>query len=167
MRNQLKFTPAEELATLRYVVLLALEQKKTIESSGLSQAGQQDLQFIFPRTTKLAAISHAQTIAMRLFDERVRDRGYYHVFRFPTFWENQIHSAFRKETLSGILESTNPLEILQAYSGTDSNAANAKEGAHSLASLDLTDTTSIKTLRSIHADAIAAEKLVIPFFELA
>ncbi len=112
-------------------------------------------------------MNHAQSVAIRVFDERVRDRGFYHVLRLPSFWENQIHAAFRSGALTNLMESTEPLEILQASSGVEPNASDAREGALDLGSLDLTRTASLKRLSSTHADAIAGNKLVIPYFELA
>jgi hypothetical protein len=161
-----KLPAAEALAALRYSVLLGLEQNGRIESSGLSEAGQRDLQFVFARTSALAALSHVQAVGTRIFDERVRDRGFYHICRLPIFWENQIHAVFRSGALADLLRLTAPLEILRVGLGIEPTVADAKEGAVNAGALDLTKPASRKTLASMHADAMAAERLVIPFFEL-
>ena len=160
-------TSAQKLALLRYAVLLDLESKPYgIDSKGLGSSGQGDLQFIFHRTSRLAAITHAGKVAAQIFDGRVRDLGFYHLFRLPTFWEGRIHSALREPDGFLSSHSYDPTALLSEITSEGADPGKGAEGAVNLAELDLDSATDIKKLARAHANAIAAEKLVIPFFTL-
>lgn len=161
-------TPAERLALLRYAVLSNLEKKSYgIDAEPLSGGGQKDLQYIFPRTSLLAAVSHDTKIAGQIFDERIRDLGFYHLFRLPTFWEGPIHSVFREpDRLLPDGESAIAVEWIADFTSQASDPGKAQEGAVNLGALDLNSSSDLKRLARVHGDAIAADKLVVPFFTL-
>jgi hypothetical protein len=161
------FSPAQNLAILRHAVLTDLErQGHGIESKSLSELGQQDLQFIFPRTSVLAGITHGGKVISKIFDDRIRDLGFYHLFRLPTFWEGQIHSAIRDP--DGVFSSLSgePGELIQQVTSEAPSGSAAEEGALNLAALDLNSSSDLKKLASAHANAIEAGKLVIPYFSI-
>ena len=159
-------TPAERLALLRYAVLSNLEKKSYgIDAEPLSGGGQKDLQYIFPRTSLLAAVSHDTKIAEQIFDERIRDLGFYHLFRLPTFWEGQIHHVFR-EPDSLLPDGESAADWIADFTSQDPDPGKGQEGAVNLGALDLNSASDLKKLARVHRDAIAAEKLVVPFFTL-
>lgn len=157
----------QSLALLRYAVLRDLEEKPYgIDSTGLGAGGQTDLRFIFPRTSRLAAITNASRVAGRIFDGRIRDLGFYHLFRLPTYWEARIHSVFKEADTLASAESSGVPEILGEITGDQADPAKSEEGAMNLACLDLDAAKDIKKLANVHANAIAAGKLVVPYFTL-
>ncbi len=167
MRQSHSRTPAQTLAILRCAVLRDLEkQGYGIDSKALSEEGQGDLKFIFPRTSVLAGITHDGKVASKIFDDRIRDLGFYHLFRLPTFWEGQIHAVLREP--DDILPSgvAAPGEMLQEILSDEVDPSALDEGTLNLSSLDLNSSADLKKLIRAHANAIAAEKLVIPFFSL-
>ncbi|MDB4657242.1 BrxE family protein [Verrucomicrobiales bacterium] len=160
-------SPAQRLASIRYAVLSDLEkQGYGIDSKSLSEEGQGDLKFIFPRTSILAGITHGGKVASKIFDDRIRDLGFYHLFRLPTFWEGQIHSVLREPDGIFSSESSDPDEILRCITSEEAESSAAVEGAVGLSALDLNSSNDLKKLARAHANAIAAGKLVIPFFSL-
>jgi hypothetical protein len=165
--SSLTKSPVQKLSLLRYAVLLDLEEKPYgIDSKGLGSSGQGDLTFIFPRTARLAALTHAGRVAAQVFDSRIRDLGFYHLFRLPTYWEARIHSALREPDGFPEIESSRPLDLLATVTGEEAEAGKGVEGATNLGALDLDSPNDIKKLARAHANAIAAGKLVIPFFTL-
>ena len=81
------------LAQLRLSVLACGEALpgKCWYSDGLGKAGQTDLLTVFPRTSLVAASSHAAKLAQAHHDAVTRATGVYHLFRLPTDVEASIH----------------------------------------------------------------------------
>ena len=157
----------QRLATLRYAVLLDLETRNGgIDSRGLSEEGQRDLAYIFPRTGRLAAIRHAGDCAAAIYDSRVQERGVHHLFRLPMTFEGRIHDAMLRE---GCLEehaTTAPADLLKEISTEEPDPSAAKDGPLDLGTLSLVETRHLRRIAAAYADAIAGDRQVVPFFAL-
>jgi len=155
-----------QLAILRYAVVLQIEGNGDIvESRGLGEQGQQDLQFIFPRTARLAALTHAVRVVRGIFDTRVRDRGFYHILRLPAPIESQLHALYLTSQILKT-EQPAPLGLLEEVAGQPASGAMAKEGPVNVGLLDLGKRSDVQKLAQVHADAVAGGKFVIPFFQM-
>ena len=162
--------PATHLALLRYVVLRILEQKALKSSStGLSAKGQADLSFVFPRTPIIAAVAHALVVARDEHDDKIHDRGHYHLFRLSTFWEAQTHQAarqaYQKSTLSSA-ETSEELFGLLADLPSLTAVDPAPQGPVDLGELDLTNADALAILAGTYRSALDTDNYVIPFFRL-
>ena len=161
---------ARDLALLRFAVLKSLE-KQGLEttSNGLSTQGQTDLDFIFPRTTILAAVSHAIAVARDEHDSKVRSHGVYHLFRLPTFWEAQIHQAageaYQNPTLAAA-ETTGDLFQLLADLPALPSVAPPPQGSVDLGEIDLTNPDDLAKLAGTYRSALGVNNYVIPYFRL-
>ena len=82
--------PSVSLAVLRIAVAASVQARFGNLGQSLS-TGQADLSYLFPRTKLLAATKLAAASLALIYDEKVRSRGVYHLYRLPAFWESRIH----------------------------------------------------------------------------
>jgi hypothetical protein len=162
---------AKNLAILRLVVLKISELNQIgMTSKGLSTQGQADLSFIFPRTSALAAVNHAASVARLEHDDKVRSRGVYHLFRLPNYWEGLIHRAYLEclspETLTAA-ESIDTAGILFSSLPDISMPNPPPQGPVDLGEIDLTSTRQLANLAGQYFSALRSKHQVIPFFRLA
>ena len=154
------------LARLRLSVLAAGEAlpEKYWDSKGLSASGQGDLIAIFPRTSLLAAMTHATELARAHHDKQTRASGVYHLFRLPTDIETAIHHE--------MIESISNDHDVQANLWTEIDElpkaeVEAEEGSINLNTLDLSTTKPIAKLAATYKAAMDKGLACVPFFSIA
>jgi hypothetical protein len=161
---------AKSLAALRFVVLKANELQGTgTTSKGLTRQGQADLDYVFPRTAMLAALTHSAAVARQEHDDKVRSRGVYHLFRLPMFWEAQIHVASREvleQETARAAETVERLFSLLTDLPAMSSDGPPAQGAVDLGELDLGNLQDLARLASTYLGACASNQRVTPFFRL-
>jgi hypothetical protein len=159
-------TAIATLAHLRLFVLAAGESmpEKHWDSDGLSQTNQNDLLMVFPRTSLVAAATHAGKLAQAHHDERTRASGVYHLFRLPTELEAGIH----QELLHNM---PNDMDLeTSLWSGLEhlpKQSAAAQEGPINLGELDLKKPKDIAKLAFTYKAAIDAGVSCIPYFTIS
>ncbi len=161
---------AKNLANLRLIFLKINELSRiSTNSNGLLPEGQTDLSCVFPRTSIQAAIQHAAAVARSEYDDKVRAKGVYHLFRLPTYWEAQIHRA----TMDGISDSelATAGTVDSAYGlfpelPRPQNLIPPPQGPVDLREIDLTSPRDLANLASQYLSALGARQSVIPFFRL-
>ena len=162
---------AKNLAILRLIVLKISESNQIgTTSKGLATQGQADLSYIFPRTSALAAVNHAATVARLEHDEKVRSRGVYHLFRLPTYWEGLIHRASLECLSPETLAAAESIETAASlFSGLPDLAMPSPppQGPVDLGGIDLTSTRHLANLAGQYFSALRSKQQVIPFFRLA
>jgi hypothetical protein len=154
------------LARLRLSVLAAGEAlpDKYWDSKGLSTTGQGDLIAIFPRTSLLAAMTHATELARAHHDKQTRASGVYHLFRLPTDIETAIHHEMIESIPNDYDVQTNLWSEIDELPKTD---VEAEEGSINLNTLDLSTTKAISKLAATYKSAMDTGLTCIPFFQIA
>jgi hypothetical protein len=127
------------LGRLRLSVLVCGEKlpDKCWNSDGLSRSGQDDLKIVFPRSSVLAAVSHAAALARTHHDERTRAQGVYHLFRLPAEMEAGIHRALIEMEQDSEFGDDPAAGIWDELGDLDRNTEAASEGPVDLGTLDL------------------------------
>jgi hypothetical protein len=154
------------LARLRLSVLAAGEAlpEKYWDSKGFSATGQGDLIAIFPRTSLLAAMTHATELARAHHDKQTRASGVYHLFRLPTDIETAIHHEMIESIPNDYDIQANLWSEIDELPKTE---ASAVEGPINLNTLDLSTTKAIAKLAATYKSAMDAGLTCIPFFQIA
>ena len=158
--------PYTVLAHLRLSVLASGEAlpEKCWDSDGLSPAGQTDLAMVFPRTSVLAAATHASELARAHHDKHTRAAGVFHLFRLPTDVESAIHREMLNALPGGFRPQDNLWSEMESLPEVE---VSAEQGPVNLGSVDLTSATDLSRLASAYRAAFAAELSCIPFFKIA
>jgi hypothetical protein len=158
--------PYQILAQLRLSVLACGEALpgKCWDSDGLGKAGQADLSTVFPRTSLVAASSHAAKLAQAHHDAVTRATGVFHLFRLPTDVEASIHHELmtaipNDHEVQGELWSE--LEDLPKFE------AAAQEGPVNLGEIKLTVAKDISKIANTYKAAFDAGLGVVPYFSLS
>ena len=153
------------LARLRLSVLACGEglPGKCWDSDGLGKTGQTDLLAVFPRTSLVAATSHAAKLAQAHHDAVTRASGVFHLFRLPTDVEASIHH----ELMTTI---PNDYDIKgKLWSELDDlpkSEAPAQEGPVNLGEIKLTVAKDIGKIAHAYKSAFDAGQSVVPYFTL-
>lgn len=158
-------TPSHLLAQLRLSVLASGEALpgKCWDSRGLNRSGQADLLILFPRTSLVAASSHAARLALAHHDAVTRATGVFHLFRLPTEMEAAIHHELMstipndrdvQATLWSELEFLPKLDVP------------SQEGPVNLGEIKLTSAKDISKIAHTYKAAFDAGQSVIPYFTL-
>lgn len=161
-----KLSPFLILAKLRLSVLAAGEAlpSKCWDSTGLSKAGQADLVVMFPRTSILAAATHAAELARAHHDKYTRATGIYHLFRLPTELESKIH----REMVDSIPNDFDVHANIWGELGElPTTSADAEEGPVNLNALKLSTNKDIAKLGANYKAAFDEGLSCIPYFTLA
>jgi hypothetical protein len=162
---------AKNLAILRLVVLKINELNQIgTTSKGLSPQGQADLSYIFPRTSALAAVNHASTVARLEHDDKVRSRGVYHLFRLPTYWEELIHRASLECQTHEIMTAAESIDsAAHLFLGLPDpvEPSPSPQGPVDLGVIDLTSSRHLANLVGQYFSALRSKHQVIPFFRIA
>lgn len=154
------------LARLRLSVLTAGEAlpDKYWDSKGLSASGQGDLIMVFPRTSLLAAMTHATELARAHHDKQTRASGVYHLFRLPTDIETAIHQEMLESVPNNYDVQANLWSEIDELPKVE---AQPEAGSINLNTLDLTSTRAIAKLAATYKSAMDAGLTCIPFFQIA
>ena len=154
------------LAHLRLSVLACGEALpgKCWDSDGLGKTGQTDLLTVFPRTSLVAAASHAAKLAQAHHDAVTRATGVFHLFRLPTDVEASIHHELmtaipNDQDVQGKLWSE--LKDLPKFE------AAAQEGPVNLGEIKLTVAKDISKIANTYKAAFDAGLSVVPYFTLS
>ena len=154
------------LTRLRLSVLAAGEAlpDKYWDSKGLSTSGQGDLVMVFPRTSLLAAMTHATELARAHHDKQTRASGVFHLFRLPTDIEAAIHHKMIESIPNDYDIQAN---LWSEIADLPKAEASAEEGPINLNTLDLTTTKALAKLAATYKSAMDAGLTCIPFFQIA
>lgn len=92
------------------------------DTTFLSENGLSFLEFNFPRSPVMAGMTAAGQAAKRLHDSRIGKSGVYHLFRFPTGMEEEIHASLLEDRPDGwkelIADKEAALAALQELGGS-------------------------------------------------
>jgi hypothetical protein len=159
-------SPYSILARLRLSVLAAGEAlpDKYWDSKGLSASGQGDLKMVFPRTSLIAAMTHANELARAHHDKQTRASGVYHLFRLPTVIETAIHHEMIESIPNDYDVQAN---LWSEIDDLPKAEAQPEAGSINLNSLDLTSTKAIAKLAATYKSAMSAGLTCTPFFQIS
>lgn len=154
------------LARLRLSVLSAGESlpDKYWDSKGLSATGQGDLKMVFPRTSIVAAMTHASELARAHHDKQTRASGVHHLFRLPTTIETAIHHEMIESIPNDYDMEAN---LWSEIDDLPQAEVQPEAGSINLNSLDLTSKKAIAKLAATYKSAMSAGLTCIPFFQIA
>jgi len=160
------FNPYNILAQLRLSVLASGEALpgKFWDSDGLRKTGQTDLLMVFPRTSLVAASSHAAKLAQAHHDAVTRASGIYHLFRLPPDIEASIHHELLT-TISNDRDVQAKLwSELEDLPKLDVPAA---EGPVNLGEIKLTSAKGISKIAHVYKAAFDVGLSTVPYFTLS
>jgi hypothetical protein len=159
----------ERLAILRLLILKLGESQPGIwwNSTGLQEAGQGDLRFVFPRTSINAALKHAQALAQSKHDAGTRAQGVRHLFRLPVGLEVGLHQKLVDMEATGKLGPLLDTLSWEAVPGVTYDGAAAQEGPVNLGTLDIHSTKGLSRLANAYRAAFEAGVSCVPYFTLS
>lgn len=160
------FTPYNILAQLRLSVLACGEALpgKCWDSDGLQKTGQADLLMIFPRTSLVAASSHAAKLAQAHHDAVTRATGVFHLFRLPTDVEASIH----QELMTAIPNDYDvQAKLWSELAELPKLEVPAQEGPVNLGDIKLTTAKDISRIANAYKAAFDAGQSTVPYFTLS
>ncbi|MBK1834749.1 BrxE family protein [Roseibacillus ishigakijimensis] len=157
--------PFRFIALLRLIVAAKSEALWGLQSTAFS-TGQGDFSAIFPRTTLQAASTLVGSSLQKIYDESVRSRGIYHLFRLPAFWDARIHqeSLALVDTLTTEQMTAPEFSLLGPlqFHETDS----VSDGPTDLGTIELHFQNDLTRLSALYQAAFSGNKKCIPFFKL-
>lgn len=153
------------LARLRLSVLASGEAlpEKYWDSRGMSEVGQNDLRTIFPRTSMVAAATHASVLAQSHHDELTRATGVYHLFRLPTDVDASLH---RQQIASVTDDKETEGAAWSELSDLPKQEVSAQEGAVNLGALSLVSKKDISKIANTYKAAFDAGLNCVPYFTI-
>lgn len=154
------------IARIRLSVLATGETlpDKYWDSKGLSATGQGDLKMVFPRTSLVAAMTHASELARAHHDRQTRASGVHHLFRLPTTIETAIHHEMIESIPNDYDIEAN---LWSEIDDLPQAEVQPEAGSINLNSLDLTSKKDIAKLAATYKSAMSAGLTCIPFFQIA
>lgn len=137
------------------------------DTNFLSKTGLQFLDINFPRTALAAGLNSVTEAARRLHDDRIGKGGVYHLFRFPSGVEEDLHRLFftadQKELLA-LLESQDT--AMGALSSMVSDSVGAPEGPVQIGNLkNMLQEFSVKEIAVHYYEAFKNQKMCLPYFK--
>jgi len=159
----------ERLAILRLLILKLGETQPGVwwDSTGLQKAGQDDLKFLFPRTSINAASKHAQALAQSKHDASTRAQGVRHLFRLPIGLEVGLHQTLVDLETSGKLEPLLETLTWDTLEGVTYQITPAQEGPINLGTLNINSPKDFGRLASVYRAAFEAGVSCVPYFTLS
>ena len=158
----------ERLAILRLLILKLGETPPSTwwDSTGLQKAGQDDLKFLFPRTSINAAAKHAQALAQSKHDASTRAQGVRHLFRLPIGLEVTLHQTLVDLETTGKLEPLLDTFNWDTLEGITYESTPAQEGPVNLGTLDVNSPKDLSRLANVYRAAFEAGVSCVPYFTL-
>lgn len=159
----------ERVAILRLLILKLGETQPSIwwNSTGLQKAGQDDLKFLFPRTSINAALKHAQALAQSKHDAGTRAQGVRHLFRLPVGLEVGLHQTLVDLETAGKLAPLLDTLSWEAVPGVTYEGTPAQEGPVNLGTLDIHSAKGLSRLANAYRAAFEAGVACVPYFTLS
>lgn len=135
-------------------------------TSFLNRTGLQFLEINFPRTAFAAGCNSVIEAAKRLHDERIGKGGVYHLFRFPTGLEEDLHRSLLFADPSSYLSLIESEEsVMETLKEMVKDTVGAPEGPVQVGTLKaMVKDSDIHELAVHYHDAFRSQKMCFPYF---
>lgn len=158
----------DELNRLRVLVGYLGEKSQSAwwDTGFLNKTGLQFLEINFPRTAFAAGCNSVIEAAKRLHDERIGKGGVYHLFRFPTGLEEDLHQRLLFADPDAYLPFIASQDsAMKALKKMVSNTVGTPEGPVQIGTeKTMMRESAIEELAVHYHDAFRTQKICFPYF---
>ena len=171
MTSDKKAKLLENLNRLRVLVGFLGEKGQAAwwDTSFLNKTGLQFLEINFPRTALSAGCNSVIEAAKRLHDDRIGKGGVYHLFRFPTVLEEDLHRNLLLADSNAYLPLLESKEsAMEALAEMLKDTVGSPEGPVQIGIFKgMVKDSDILELAIHYYDAFRTEKMCFPYFTVS